>query len=351
MGSPLGPTFANCFLSFHEQNWLDDCPLSFKPLYYRRYVDDTFLLFKHASHIPKFQAYLNSKHENIKFTVEHENEGKLPFLDVLLTRHNNTISTSIYRKPTFTGLGMSFLSFIPENFKISAMKTLFYRSFHLCSNWIFIHFEFEFLTKYFQNNNFPLHLIQRNIRTFLNQSLSPRTNTTTTTSDKPTIHYISLPYYGLSSYEIRKKLNKVLKHCYPKTVFRFIFTNSNTINSLFRHKESPPSNLISNIVYQFKCPRCDSRYVGQTQRNLLLRFAEHSGISARTNRPLTNPSASAVRNHSELMAHPFDDTNFTILHKSRNFLDLPLLESLYIYHTKPQLNCDNSSYPLYTLKS
>ena len=348
MGSALGPSFANCFLSFHEQNWLDDCPLSFKPLVYKRYVDDTFLLFKDPLHIPKFQAYLNNKHENIKFTVEHENEGKLPFLDVLLSRHGNTISTSIYRKPTFTGLGMNFLSFIPEQFKINAIKTLLYRSFHLCSDWISIHTELAYLTKYFQNNKFPLHLIQRNIRTFLNKTLSPKPNTTT---EKPTFHYVSLPYYGLSSYALRKKLNKVLKHYYPNTVFRFIFTNSNTIHSLFKHKESPPSNLVSNIVYQFKCPHCNMRYVGQTQRNLTLRFAEHSGKSARTGRPISNPFNSSIRNHSELLKHSFNETDFTILHKARNSLDLPILESLYIQHTKPQLNCDSSSYPLHTFKS
>ena len=348
MGSALGPTFANCFLSYHEQIWLKDCPLDFKPLYYRRYVDDTFLLFRDPSHIPKFQSYLNSKHENIKFTVEHENEGKLPFLDVLLTRSGNSISTSIYRKPTFTGLGMNFLSFIPENFKINAIKTLIYRSYHLCSNWSFIHCEFEFLTRYFQNNKYPLHLIQRNIKSFLNKTLSPKPKTTT---EKPTYHYISLPYYGLSSYDTRKKLNRVLKHCYPKTVFRFIFTNSNTIHSLFKHKESLPSNLIPNIVYQFKCPLCCKRYVGQTQRNLTLRCAEHSGKSARSGTQLSNPSNSAVRNHAELMSHPFDETNFSILHTARNPLDLQLLESLYIYHTKPQLNGDSSSYSLYTLKS
>ena len=257
MGSPLCPTFANCFLSFHEENWLDECPLSFKPLYYRRYVDDTFLLFKDPLHIPKFQHYLNSKHEYIKFTVEHETKGKIPFLDVMLTRQDNTISTSIYRKPTFTGLGMSYLSFIPIQFKINAIKTLLYRCYHLCSDWYSIHTEIDFLTKYFQNNKFPLHLIQRNIRAFLNKTLSPTINTET---EKPSFHYISLPYYGLSSYDVRKKLNKTLKHCYPKTIFRFIFTNPKTINSMFKHKESLPTLLTSNIIYEFKCPHCKMRY-------------------------------------------------------------------------------------------
>ena len=45
MGSPLESTFANIFLSYHEQIWLKNCPGEFKPVIYKRYFDDTFLLF------------------------------------------------------------------------------------------------------------------------------------------------------------------------------------------------------------------------------------------------------------------------------------------------------------------
>ena len=46
MGSPLGPLLANIFLSHHEKIWLDNCPSEFKPFFYRRYVDDSFILFQ-----------------------------------------------------------------------------------------------------------------------------------------------------------------------------------------------------------------------------------------------------------------------------------------------------------------
>ena len=34
MGSPLGPSLANAFLSYHEKNWLKNCPQEFKPVFY-----------------------------------------------------------------------------------------------------------------------------------------------------------------------------------------------------------------------------------------------------------------------------------------------------------------------------
>ena len=35
MESPLGPSLANAFLSYHEKNWLNSCPQGFKPVFYR----------------------------------------------------------------------------------------------------------------------------------------------------------------------------------------------------------------------------------------------------------------------------------------------------------------------------
>ena len=37
MGSPLGPTLSNAFLSYHEKNWLNNCTQGFKPVFYWHY--------------------------------------------------------------------------------------------------------------------------------------------------------------------------------------------------------------------------------------------------------------------------------------------------------------------------
>ena len=36
-------TLANIFLCYHKSNWMKDCPKDFKPVYYKRYVDDIFV--------------------------------------------------------------------------------------------------------------------------------------------------------------------------------------------------------------------------------------------------------------------------------------------------------------------
>ena len=69
MGSPLVPLFANVFMSFHEHIWLQNCPSSFTPVLYRRYVDDCFLLFRSLNHVPLFLKFLNQQHPNITLVV------------------------------------------------------------------------------------------------------------------------------------------------------------------------------------------------------------------------------------------------------------------------------------------
>ena len=63
---------------YHEQKWIEDCPAHFKPLIFRRYVDDRFIVFPQPKHAPLLRNYLNSKHQNIKFSLQHEADSFFP---------------------------------------------------------------------------------------------------------------------------------------------------------------------------------------------------------------------------------------------------------------------------------
>ena len=70
MGSPLGPTLANAFLCHYEKEWLDSCPIEFKPKLHKRCVDGIFVMFRSRDHGKNFVDYMNTKHPNIRFTFE-----------------------------------------------------------------------------------------------------------------------------------------------------------------------------------------------------------------------------------------------------------------------------------------
>ena len=166
MGSPLGPLLANIFLSFHETNWLKDCPFEFKPLYYRRYVDDSFIVFKSRDHILPFLNYLNSKHTNITFTYEVEKDKCLPFLDVNVLFSNGKFSTTVYRKPTFTGLFTNFESFIPITYKRGLINTLLFRYFNISSSYAIFHAEIEKFRQIMTKNGYPEKFFDKVVRSF-----------------------------------------------------------------------------------------------------------------------------------------------------------------------------------------
>ena len=155
MGCPLGPTFANIFMCSLEECMLDKCPPSSRPLLYSRYVDDTFLLFRHPHSPEFFLDVANSCHPNIRFTLEKEENNSLAFLDVLVTRDASGFNTTVFRKKTFTGLGCNFYSFCFSNFKLNSIFTLVHRALTHTSTWQYFHKEIEFLTEYLVNNCYP----------------------------------------------------------------------------------------------------------------------------------------------------------------------------------------------------
>ena len=106
MSSPLGPILTNIFLSQHEENWLNKFPIKFKPSFYRRYVDDIFVLFESSESPNSFGEYMSSKHQNINFTVEKKNVGLLSFLDVKICCKNGKFVTSVYKNQHLVGFSI-----------------------------------------------------------------------------------------------------------------------------------------------------------------------------------------------------------------------------------------------------
>ena len=335
MGSCLGPTYANAFLCYHKQRWLNDCPLTFKPLYYRRYVDDTFLLFRHRTHIHQFLEFLNNKHQNIKFTCETEENGKLSFLDALIINENGKFYSTVYRKPTFTGLGLNYLSFTAYIFKLNSIRTLVNRAYSLCSTYKFFDLEIKFLRNFFTENAYPTHIFDKIVNKFLNDKFSTETKLTTVKKD---VRYLKIPFVGHLSFVIRKQLINALKDSFPQINFRVIFTNRFTIASILKQPKAKPFDLTSDVVYLFSCPCCTARYIGSSTRWLKHRICDHMGVSTRTSFPLTNPPFSAIREHSHDLDNRYTYTDFSILNTSSNRSDLLTLEALYIDKMKPSLN-------------
>ena len=95
MGSPLGPVLAGIFMVELERTILPTLREHMSP--WKRYVDDTYIKKESIEHV---LSKLNGYHDNIEFTYEIENNGKLPFLNVLVLRTDHEVETTVYCKST-----------------------------------------------------------------------------------------------------------------------------------------------------------------------------------------------------------------------------------------------------------
>ena len=102
------------------------------PLYdaYTTYlpVDDTFTAVC-KDQMGDFHEHLNRHNAEIKFP-----NGKIPFLDCLITRYNNRLRTTIYRKPAHTDRLLDQSSYNPTSHKATTIRTLTRRAQLVCDS-------------------------------------------------------------------------------------------------------------------------------------------------------------------------------------------------------------------------
>ena len=101
MDSPISPIVPNLFMEDLEVPAMKTSPSP--PVLWKRYVDDTFTIIKKVNR-SSFLDHLNSIHPNITFSSEEtRSDGSMPFLDILITpKEDDSLTTSVYRKPTHT---------------------------------------------------------------------------------------------------------------------------------------------------------------------------------------------------------------------------------------------------------
>ena len=349
MGSPLGPTLANIFLGHHEVRWLSECPVTYKPVHYKRYVNDIFLLFTSVDSINMFTEYMNSRHPSMHFTSEIENDNSIPFLDIFVSRNPTSFVTSVYRKPTFSGVYTHYESFLPSIYKTNLISTLLFRCYTICSSWSLIDAEVRSINSYMLKNGYPEQIVDRAISLFLNKLHSKKQPLKVTTQKQ---FHIKLPYLGTFSRRLEKKIKLSLGQYLPEFKVIFVYRAATRLKTLFAFKDKIPSYLSSGIIYKYKCSRCNSTYIGESIRHTKRRFCEHLGISALTGQPLKGQNPTTVSDHTKKCKCKISLNDFEILGRdSTTEYNRRIKESLFIHRDRPTLNIQGSSVPLHLFKN
>ena len=204
---------------------------------YYRYVDKTFCLFKCEKDADLLLAQLNSMYPSLKFTVERESKHCLPFLDVFVHKTPTAFLTTVYRKPTFSGLYTRWDSFCPQQRKINLIKTLVYRALMISSK-CFLGDEIKFIKSTLSKNGYTLSVLD----SVVNDVTIKFDRASRCTVNRCPV-YLRLPYIGSRGERLAKSITTAVGRCDFSAAVRVIFQTRTAFVSM-RKDVLPPLTIL-----------------------------------------------------------------------------------------------------------
>lgn len=330
MGDPSSPILGELAFYDLENSVLNS--FDFDILFYGRYVDDTFLIIPKDKLQTVFNTF-NKFHPRIQFTIESEDNHQLNFLDINIHRDNQgNIFTNWYRKKSYSGRLLNYLSDHPIHQKIAIIKNLTDKAINL-SHPKFHKENLKFITEILILNNYPKQFIQRHINNRVSYIKSIINSSSASETDKPTFssrNIFKLPHIKNFS----NKIHNFTKKYQLNTIYHIPF-KLNRIIKLGKDKLNKEQQ--KNVVYCVKCKDCDKKYIGQTGRLPSTRILdEHKN---NYHRSATYHNVMSLHQKSTNNEHTFDFDGFEILHKEPNTKKRELMEMMYIKkHQKTSVN-------------
>lgn len=284
-----------------------------KPRHWWRYVDDVFAIID-RDFLQSFTNHLNTVHHKIKFTVEEEKNGELPFLDLLVIRMpDGTVSHTVYRKPTHTDRYLRADSHHHQSQLASVPRSLINRALNICDPQ-YIHTELEHVKQALEQNGYKWRQCWR----WANGS----------ERQKPTV-VDRVPIYLPYVRGVTDKIGALLRRKYS---IRTFYRPPGRLRQFLRSpKDKEP--LCTPGVYQIPCD-CGKSYIGETRRNIGTRLTEH--IRSVKN---MDTSGSAVAEHALEAGHFLRFDKVSVLAKEKFLVPRKVREAIEISR-HPNFNRD-----------
>ncbi|MCP4458425.1 MAG: hypothetical protein GY816_10445, partial [Cytophagales bacterium] len=165
MGSPVSVAIAEIFMHLLESSALDCCPNP--PIFYGRYIDDIIVITKSPTELQRFHQHMNNSCATlvttINFTMEAEEGGSLPFLDISISRSANRLNFSVYRKKTHSDRYCHPHSSIPRSILSGIVKGMRYRAQKYCDTKDALTKEISHLDSTFLKNGYDHKILHHHL--------------------------------------------------------------------------------------------------------------------------------------------------------------------------------------------
>ena len=142
--------------------------------------------------------------------------------------------------------------------------------------------------------------------------------------------------------QVRTKIRNAMKSTLNCCKLQVIFKNKRKLSNMLKFKDRVPCNLVSGVVYEYTCGRCNSSFYGETEKHLKIRSGEHIGISPLTFKKTKPSKESSIRHHIlKFDNNPSFDEPTILAHGNKKYL-------FEIKRDQPVLNKSISSATLHS---
>ena len=115
MGTPMAANYANLFMNIFETSLLNDFnkKTDMKPFIWLRFIDDIFFIWTDGEYsLKEFLTFCQkcSETKNVKSAIKFDisqSTKTINFIDVCITLNQQTLSTTVFSKPTDTHFYLS----------------------------------------------------------------------------------------------------------------------------------------------------------------------------------------------------------------------------------------------------
>ena len=152
------------------------------------------------------------------------------------------------------------------------LRKLLRRSFSIFCDFKTFHLIIDHLKTVLIKKKYPLNFIDLCIKSFLNKLYTPKV--VVPNVPKRNV-FVKLPFLGSTSFQIRKKLQKLFSDKLTSFNLKIVFTSPVRVKSFFSFKDRFPKMLRSALVYSYRFGGCNTTYYGKTKRDFKIQICEH----------------------------------------------------------------------------
>lgn len=309
--------------------------LGYDPVLIVKYVDDILMIIPKEEFQNTFTIF-NSINKAIQFTYEIEENHRIPYLDIMIIRNNNTLSTEFYQKPTNQGRILNYRSNHPTHQKENTAYGLIHRILTLTSKQYW-KTNIERAKSLLLKNNYPPKLISTQIKKYMRSRNKPKTS-----DERPTSKYIGCNYNNFFSEKMQKLVSKY------DNKMKLAYKSKKHLKSIQNNvKDKIKTTHRKNIIYQINCQDCEKIYIGQTGQLLSNRMTQHK--SDHKNKHIITETSTAAVLHSRDTGHRFNFEKPKILQMEHNYKKRTILEMVHIKNSANTVNKKSDTQKLHSI--